>query len=254
MAGPALGAVLIGLALAAPFAAAAGLYLAGAFLMLGLHAVQSPRAAPRDWRAELADGLTFLRREPFLRRLVCITGAWTLLADMALIALVLHAQEDLGLDAPAHGLVLVAGALGGVLGGLAGARAVRWFGPGRTAQRGSVIGIPVFLALPYVPAAVAAAVLVAFEFGGLLWNAVSTAYRQRRVPDALRGRVHAIYRLVSFAEMPLGLLFSGAMVEAAQIWLPRGTALMVPVYATVLGMFVLNIRVWRDIRRGFDGG
>ncbi|MEL6587724.1 MAG: MFS transporter, partial [Pseudomonadota bacterium] len=254
LAGPAVGAVLIGLALAAPFAAAAGLYLSGALLMLGLQAARQVRGPQRAMGAALAEGIAFLKAEPFLRQLVWITGAWNLFADMALIALVLHAQENLGLSAPAYGLILAAGAVGGVAGGFAGSLAVRRIGPGRTAQIGSVLGIPCFLVAAFVPNAIVLALALAvFEFSGLLWNTVSTAFRQRRVPDPLRGRVHGIYRLVSFAAMPLGMVLSGLLVEGAGLVLPRHQALIVPFVVAALGLVGLNLLVWSRIGRGFGG-
>ncbi|MDB2407925.1 MFS transporter, partial [Jannaschia sp.] len=191
----------------------------------------------------------------FLMRLVWITGAWNLMADMALIALVLHAQENLGLGAPAYGLVLAAGAVGGVAGGLIGEHVVRRFGAGRTAQIGGVLGVPVFLGIAWAQGPwVAAALLAAFQFAGLLWDTVSTAYRQRRIPDGLRGRVHAIYRLVSFTAIPLGMLLSGVLVESAQTIMPRDVALTVPFYVASTGMLILNVMIWTSIRRGFDAG
>ena len=68
----------------------------------------APRAA-QSWRAELAEAFSYLRAAPLLRALAWITGFWNLLFNMVFIALVLHVQENLGLEAWGYGLV------GGVL-------------------------------------------------------------------------------------------------------------------------------------------
>ncbi len=250
--GPALGAFLLAVSFAAPFASAAGLYLAGGLIVLGLAAPPRRAAQRRHWRAELGEGLDVLRGQPFLRQLVWITAVWNLLAEMALIALILHGQENLGMGAPAYGLVLAAGALGGVFGGWAGEHVVRRLGPGRIAQLGSLGAVPAFVLLAYAPGPVAAgAAFFFFNFMGLLWNTVSTAYRQRRVPDDKRGRVNAIYRMASWGAAPLGIFLSGVVVRLAESVLDRPVALIVPILIAAVGIGLLTLAIWRRLHAGF---
>ncbi|GIT89832.1 MFS transporter [Jannaschia pagri] len=253
LAGPALGAFLVAAAVAAPFVVGAGLYMLGGVLVLGL--AGQFRAPPRpraSMRRDLAEGLAFLRTEPLLMKLVWITATWNLFAEMALVGLVLHGQENLDLTAPEYGVVLALGALGGVLGGwLADGAVTRW-GPGRVAQFGSIIGVPVFLAIAFAqgPGLVALGLFL-FGLGGVLWNAVSTSYRQRRLPNALRGRVGAIYRLASFGAAPLGMVLSGVLVRWGEAIVGRPLALLLPFGVAALGMAVLNALIWRQIGTGF---
>ena len=116
--GPALGAFLIALWLPLPFALnAAGLRVGDAF---GLRACgEFPGSAGptggvggASWR----EGFSFLRASPLLRTLAWTTGFWNLFHQMIVIALVLHAQENLGLWGAGLWVVLAGGAVGGIVG------------------------------------------------------------------------------------------------------------------------------------------
>lgn len=253
--GPALGAALVAFAPTAPFALNVACYLAAVVLIATIGGGYRPNveAARRNWRRELAEGLAFLRDAPLLRLLAIVTGAWNLLHQMALIALVLHVQDNLGLGAAAYGLVLTGGAVGGILGGLAAAPIVRALGPGRAAQWSLAFSAPAFLAMAMAPgAALLWVVLAAFEFSGLVWNAVSVSYRQRAIPDRLLGRVNSVYRLVAWGLMPVGMVLSGLIVRGAEAAAaPRGAALSAPFAVAALGALALALLGWRPLGRGF---
>lgn len=251
--GPALGAFLIAVAMPAPFAVNAGLYLLALAAVLSIagrfRAV--PGAAP-DWRRELGEGVRFLAGAPLLRVLAIITGVWNLFFQMVAIALVLHVQENLGLGAPVYGLILGAGAVGGVLGGLAAGRVIGRLGAARTAQWSLAASALAFALIPLAPGAVALAlVMAAFEFTGILWNTVSVSYRQRTIPDRLLGRVNSLYRLLAWGMMPVGLLASGLAVRVAATMMERGPALTAPFWLAAAGAAVLSALGWRALGRGF---
>ena len=251
--GPALGAFLIASAVWLPFALnAAAFALAGLFVLRLTGAFRPLDAGTRDWRRELGEGLAFLRGAPLLRLLALVTGAWNLLHQMVVIALVLHVQENLGLGARAYGLILAAGAVGGIAGGLVAERVVRAMGPGAAAQWMTLASAAAFAGMALAPGGwTLALVLAAFEFTGLVWNTVSVSYRQRAIPDRLLGRVNSVYRLLAWGMMPVGLLLSGALVAAADGVLTRGAALTVPFAVAAAGAGVLTLAAWRPIGRGF---
>ena len=56
----------------------------------------------------------------------------------------------------------------------------------------------------------------AMEFSGFVWNVVSVSTRQRLIPDALRGRVNSLYRLLAWGMMPVGLVLSGLVVSLGE--------------------------------------
>ena len=251
--GPALGAFLIAAFLPAPFALNAACYAVAIWLVWRLTGNFKPEVTQsRDWRRELKEGYDFLIAAPFLRVLALITGVWNLLFEMITVPLVLHVQDNLGLDARAYGLILAAGAIGGIAGGLMAERVIALLGPKRTAQIMLAASAPAFFAFAYAPGPVSLGVFMAvFQFTGLVWNTVSVSYRQRMIPDALLGRVNSLYRLLAWGMMPVGLLASGLIMRGASAALPHQNAVLVPILVAAIGATILAIIGWRALERWF---
>ncbi len=250
--GPALGALLVGVALVLPFAVNALAYGLAAVIVAGIVGQFRPEArGARDWRAELAEGIGFLRASPLLRTLAWLTGFWNLFFQMTAIGLVLHVQENLGLPAATYGLILAAGAVGGIAGGLCGARVVAVMGPARAAQWMLFASVPCFAALALVPGALGLGLVLAVsEFAGLVWNTVSVATRQRMIPDRLLGRVNSAYRLLAWGMMPVGLIASGLLVRMGEGLIGRPAALTLPFWVAAAGILVVTAIGWRPLGRG----
>lgn len=251
--GPALGALLVAVWVPLPFAVNALAYALAALLIAALAGSFRPaRTEHRNWRRELGEGLAFLRGAPLLQVLAWLTGFWNLFFQMVMVAMVLHVQENLGLGARIYGLILAAGALGGIAGGLAGERIIRAIGPARTAQWMLFSSAPAFAAIALAPNAwTLALVLMVFEFSGLVWNTVSVSTRQRAIPDRLLGRVNSIYRLLAWGMMPVGMVLSGLIVRLLDGPLDRGVALTAPFWAAAVGVLITTLIGWSALARGF---
>ena len=251
--GPALGAFLIGLWLPLAFGLNAAAYGLAMLLVAGLAGqFRAVRTERRGWRAELGEGIAFLRGVPLLQVLALTTGFWNLFHQMIVIGMVLHAQENLGLSAQAYGLTLAGGAVGGIAGSLAGERVARRLGAARTMQWMLAASGPCFLLMAVAPGAwTLAACLAAMEFTGFAWNVVSVSTRQRLIPDALLGRVNSLYRLLAWGMMPVGLVLSGLVVSLGEMFVARSPALVLPFWVAGLGSVVVSVLVWRAIARGF---
>ncbi len=253
--GPALGAFLIGLWLPLAFGLNALAYGLAMLLVAGLAGpFRAVRTERRGWKAEIGEGFAFLRGVPLLRTLAWTTGFWNLFHQMMMIALVLHAQENLGLSAATYGLMLAGGAVGGIAGSLLGERIAGALGPVRT-MRWAMVASPLgfaAIALANGPVLVALAFAV-MEFAGLVWNVVSVSTRQRMIPNAIMGRVNSLYRLLAWGMNPVGLVLSGVIVSLAELGLTRQESLVTPFWVASVGSLVLTLAVWRAIARGFAG-
>ena len=251
--GPAIGAFLITSVIWLPFALNSAAFVLAALLIFRVRGHFTPdRADTPNWRIELGSGLAFLRDAPLLQLLAVLTGVWNLLHQMVVIALVLHVQENLGLEAWGYGLVLAAGAVGGIAGGFVADRVVKWMGQGATAQWMTLASAVAFIAVPLAPSGIVLAfVVAAFEFTGLIWNTVSLSYRQRIIPDELLGRVNSIYRLLAWGMMPVGLLLSGVIVSMTEAILIRDLALVMPFVVAAVGATLLTVFSWRPLGESF---
>ncbi|MBE1284150.1 MAG: MFS transporter [Rhodobacteraceae bacterium] len=235
--GPPLAGLLIAFAVPAPFALDAITFGTAAVLVWCMVLRPRARPEPRPVLQEVREGISWMWRHKTVLQLAVMLGVMNAMALMTLTVLILFSQEILGLNAAQHGLLLTAGAAGGVIGGLVCPTIAA-----RTGQfRALMIALPVF-ALSFVmiwmassPIMVATA-LFAEMFAALLWNVVTVSYRQRLIPDALLGRVNSLYRFFGWGMMPLGALAAGFIVALAEPQLGRETALRLPYLLGAFGM------------------
>jgi MFS family permease len=250
--GPPLAGALIALGIALPFGLDAATFAAAAAL-IWLVALP-PQALPvrRAFGSELREGFAWLRGHPLIFRLAIILGITNAVFTAAIAMLALYSQEILHLDAFRHGLLLTAGAAGGVLAGLVGPRIAERLGPDLTVHMAMITFAAGYLALglfPSLPVAVFG--LFADAFGGILWNIVTVSYRQRTIPADILGRVNSIYRFFGWGMMPLGAVAGGLLVRLAEPALGREAALLAPF--TLAGIVTLALTVYGFFRIRFPG-
>ncbi|MBU2359023.1 MAG: MFS transporter, partial [Alphaproteobacteria bacterium] len=197
-----------------------------------------PRIAPpmRSWRLETMEGLRWLWTRPVLRRLALSLGVINGLSTLAFVVLVLISQEKLGLSASGYGLLLTAGAAGGVLGGFLCTAIIRRIG----AQKSLTVALGVipfpFLVVGIASSPIVVAAALFFQtLVAVLWNVVTVSYRQRSIPDDLLGRVNSVYRFFGWGTMSLGALLGGVVVSLTEPSLGRDMALAVPFIVAAIG-------------------
>ncbi|HEX3752155.1 MAG TPA: MFS transporter [Streptosporangiaceae bacterium] len=217
VAGPGLGALLVGLfGPALALIGDAGSFAASAVTLLLIRNPESRPPRPRQrLRAELGQGLGYVRREPVLRR----GAAWSGTANFFVIMV-----ETLGpvfLVRTVHlrpayvGVLLALGAAGGVAGGLLSGSLTRRIGAARLSWLSTTVftlpGLLIPLARPGWPVLLFAAGWVSWTFGATLCSILLVSYQQATCPPALRGRVSAALRWINWGTLPLGALAAGAL-------------------------------------------
>lgn len=248
--GPPVAGFLIALAVPLPFAVDAATFAIAAWCLWLVS--MSPAAKiklPKGFFAQMKQGIVWIRAHPLILRLAIILGVLNFLTMMSATILVLLSQERMGLNAAGFGILLTAGAVGGVAGGM--------LGPVIAARIGSQNSI--FLAftvfpIPFVILAmttnpyVAGVALFLEMFAGMVWNVVTVSLRQRLIPNDLLGRVNSIYRFFGWGTIPLGAMFAGAMVSALEGPLGRDTALRAPYFFAAFACAVLMIYCFGKLR------
>jgi MFS family permease len=216
VAGPSVGGLLVQL-LAAPLAllADAVSYLCSA-ASLSRIAPAEPPAAPRG-KGQLTAGLRFIGRSPILRALVAAAATVNFFNFVFHTLVVLYAVDQLGLNAGTLGVVVGAGAVGGLLGATLTGRIVRRIGVGPTVLLG-YLGFPAPLVLVPLAGGPEVAVLGAFfaaeflsGFGLMLLDITSGSLQAALIPDVLRSRVSGAFRTVNYGMRPLGALVGGVL-------------------------------------------
>lgn len=246
--GPPAGGLLIAAGFALPFFVDAGTFAFGAaliFLITGSFRPPGARQERVDWRAEIGEGLRWLWNHRLLRAMALILGGMNAMLSMAMATYVLFVQEILELEATQFGLLMTAGALGGVAGSLLATRVSAALGRGPSLFL-SLIGSAITLAVTGATssAIVVWAMFVVSSFLGVLWNVITVSLRQAIIPDGLLGRVNSVYRLLAWGTMPVGMVLGGAIVSLTEGWAGRELGLRMPFYgaaAIFLALFALAL-------------
>ena len=234
--GPPLAGVLIAFAVPAPFVLDAASFALAAALVWCIAIPKRSLPARRSFLVEARQGIAWIGAHRQVLQLALMLGAINFCSMMFMTMLVLYSQEVLGLSAAAYGVLLTAGAAGGVIAGLV------W--PKLTERLGAQNGLMLALALMPIPPLMivltaspwmAGAALFLETVVAVLWNVITVSYRQRLIPDALLGRVNSIYRFFGWGAIPFGALAGGVLVSVFAPSLGRLDALEVPFWAASLG-------------------
>jgi predicted MFS family arabinose efflux permease len=227
-AGPALaGALVAWLGGAAVFVLGALLSCGAVALLVRIAEPARPAPAARHPLREMRDGAHFVWRHEHLRPMVLTGVAWNIAWFVLQAAYVPYAVRALGLGSEAVGVTLGCYGAGMVAGSLFAPRLVARMAFGRAIQFGpavSVLAAAVMVMTLLVPSGVLAGVsFFLFGAGPIIWTITTTTLRQSVTPDALLGRVGAVFLTVNAGARPVGAALGGlvgaAWGETACLWL-----------------------------------
>ncbi|MDQ3915846.1 MAG: MFS transporter [Actinomycetota bacterium] len=214
-AGPALGGLLFAQAAGLPFLVDAGSFLLAASLIFGIKK-RPPRQRVREGekrtiRADISEGVRWLRARPSLRNLSYIAALTNVALNATFAIFVLFALEELELSSFGFGILLSIEAVGALAGSLLAGRVRARAGiPLSLAAALGVAGLAnlTISATGFVP--LVATMMIAVAFAGGVWNVLTNSLRQAVTPDRLLGRVQSAHRLLAWGAIPFGTLLGGA--------------------------------------------
>ena len=214
--GPALAGALVGWAGGSlAFALATALSLAAVGLLARLPEPARSPAPPRHPLLELREGAALVWQHRLLRPVLLTAVAWNLAWFVLQAAYVPYAMRSLGLDAQAVGFTLAAYGAGMVLGALAAPRILAALPFGTVVVLGpvcSVLAMATMAAtLRWPTGLLAGLAFFLFGAGPILWTISSTTLRQTVTPQALLGRVSAIFLTVNMGARPVGAALGAAV-------------------------------------------
>lgn len=247
--GPPLGGALFGVAASVPFLIDAVTFGLASMVVSRLPGRYPPAETPdvrQTLRVAVTEGIRWLWDNRILRAIAlgAAVGNFAIVAADAI--LVLFAQDVLGLGAAAYGLLLAAGAVGGLLGSLAATRFAGRMTPQNLLPATFLVAGLAQAAIgltsnPYVVAALFAAVSLVAVWVSVLIRAL----RQQLVPDRLLGRVVGAQRMIAFGALPLGALAGGAI--------GRSFGLAAPFLFGGLVQVLVAIPLWVVLKKEFAG-
>lgn len=211
-----VGSATFALFAALPFLLSSAGFAVGAALLLGLAGTYRPRSAgrPTRLRADLGDGMRWLRRNPLVLRLVLVAGLISMTSELAQAQLVLYALDDLRLSAAAFGLFSLIGGLGGILGAAAAPWLTRRAGRAPVLIGGILVAGAGFLAMGILRHPLLAGLSFGLFAAAIVTvNVIFATARHSLVPDDLLGRVLGAWRTVVWGAVPIGALAGGGLAR-----------------------------------------
>jgi len=194
-------------------------YLVAVVALLSIKA-REPRpsradAEPSTLRADIAAGIRYLVREPYLRIIALCAAVENLLLSGALALLVVFLIRVVGVPAGTVGILMIADSFGGMLGAMLARRVAARIGTARALLAISIATAPFGLLIPLtsrgwgmaffliglgVPAA-----------GMVACGIISSTFRQRYTPSDMQGRVSTTAMVVVYGSMPIGGVLGGVL-------------------------------------------
>jgi len=185
-------------------------------LLIARRSPETTRREPvprRRMRTEIAEGVAFVARDPFLRYFTWMGGLSNLGLTGYGALLILFLVRDVGVSPGTIGVLLMVtstGALAGAL--LARPLADRW-GTARATVAVQLAAGSTALLIPLAAPGWRVGLFVLGQFvvalGVVAGNVIKGAFRQQYVPHALMGRVVTSVQLVNFGTMPVAGLLAG---------------------------------------------
>ncbi|MBB2746619.1 UNVERIFIED_ORG: MFS family permease [Microbispora rosea subsp. rosea] len=226
LAGPGIGGWLVQ-ALTAPIAVVADAlsYAGSALLLLGVRADEKPggrdvRGGGRLW-PEIAEGLLFVAGQPVLRRVAAVGALMMLSFGLWSATVPLYLVREVGTSPGTYGMLLSAGAVGGVAGAWLAPRVAARLGTGRAmyaaAWAATVCTAPLALTAAGPRLLILPVALAASGVATTVFSVAQGAYRQSICPPHLLGRLSATMRFLMWGPMPLGGLLAGTLGQLAGV-------------------------------------
>ncbi|WFF00457.1 MFS transporter [Micromonospora sp. WMMD964] len=193
-------------------------FLASAALLLRIR-TREPRVRRRDrsrsLRQDIAEGLRFVVRDPYLRVLTAFGAASNFGLSGYQAVLVVFLVRELRLEPGLVGALVGVMSLGGIVGALVATTVGRRWGTARALLIGGALAGPPALLIPLAAPGVGltwpALGGVLIGLGVAVGNVVKGAFRQTYTPHHMLGRVTVSMQLLNYGTIPMAAVLAGVI-------------------------------------------
>ncbi len=176
---------------------------------LGMAVPQARKAV----RREIGEAPVWLWRQPPLRFFTLVTAGRTLVIAGLYLLVVVVVREH-GASALAIGLIFTLGACGGLVSSFVAARIHSRFRTGQLLLGTTFLSFVIFGAYAEASTIAPLAVITALFYAvDTLYVVTTSSYSAVLTPDALRGRVVSLTRLVALGAHSLGFFLTGLLLQ-----------------------------------------
>ncbi|MDH6136271.1 putative MFS family arabinose efflux permease [Kitasatospora sp. MAA4] len=229
-------------------------YLVSALCLRSITAVEEQRA-PAERRGiggEIAEGIRFVARDPYLRTLTCFATLANLGLNGIQAVQVVFLVRSVGLQPSAVGAVFAVVSVGGLAGAMFARKVARRFGTARGLLLCQLVIAPFIVLLPCAGRGLPLPLSVlawAVAVGGVVCaNVIAGSFYQSYCPPEMLGRIRASASTVNYGSIPFGALLGGYLGELID---SRNTIWVMSLVLLTAGLVLLAgpIRTLRDFPR-----
>ena len=246
MLGPALGPILYTLGRALPFLADTISTACSVVSLLFIKVeFQEERGTTNGklW-SDIGEGLAWLWRHPLLRFLALLTFGLITPCSGFLLVLILQAQKVHATNVQL-GLILGGSGLGSIFGSLIASPLYKRFGLARMVIGTTWIWVLTWLLYAFAPNPLVLGIVNAASFIVVpVYMVMQYSCRLSLIPDAMQGRVNAVFRLISTGSQPIGIALTGFLLQAFG---PLYTVLLL--FAPLLLLAIAVVWQYKFLRR-----
>ena len=254
VAGPGVGGLLVSAVGAAAALLADSLsFLVSTCCLLRIRRPESRRPVPpaRSLRRDIAAGVRFVRRDPFMRPLVVFGAASNLALISYQVLLVVFLVRKVGEGSATIGMLLGFVSAGGLIGAFLANPLSRRLGSGRALLLTKAGAAPFALLIPLTGPGPRLTFLVAGGItvgtGVVAGNVIGTSFVQSYCPGALYARISATRSVLNYGTIPIGAMLGGVLADrlgvVPALWITTGLFPLAALIFSISG----PLRRWREL-------
>ena len=242
--GPPLGSFIIGISIFLPFFFDAVSFFVAFALIASIAGNFKPISeqpkAKLNFKKEIKEGIAWLWSHPLLRPMAIILGCMNGVGSMVYATYILFAQEVLETSVFDFAVLGMAGAVGGIVGGLLAPKISEKLGSGPSLSLALIIAPLGALIIGVTSSWQVVWLVTVFQtITAILWNTITVSLRQSIIPSDLLGRVNSVYRFFAWGSIPIGIFLGGGLVALSQSFFSREFALRTPYFlGAILGVVI----------------
>lgn len=242
--GPPLGSFIIGISIFLPFFFDAVSFFVALALIASIAGNFKPISeqpkAKLNFKKEIKEGFAWLWSHPLLRPMAIILGCMNGVGSMVYATYILFAQEVLETSVFDFAVLGMAGAVGGIVGGLLAPKISEKLGSGPSLSLALIIAPLGALIIGVTSSWQVVWLVTVFQtITAILWNTITVSLRQSIIPSDLLGRVNSVYRFFAWGSIPIGIFLGGGLVALSQSFFSREFALRTPYFlGAILGVVI----------------
>ncbi len=167
----------------------------------------------RDFHKEVFEGVLFLWRQPMLRFLNLLSAGRTMLESGLYLLIIVVAKEH-SASPLIIGSIFAIGATGGIIGASLASHIHKRFSFGTLLRTASTLNFLVFTLYAFASNDLSLAFITAALFAIVpVFEIINATYTVSVVPDAIRGRILSLTRLVMLGANSLGVFVTGILLH-----------------------------------------